>query len=76
MQRGLGAPRQLGRRKAAQKALQDLLALRPDFGTAARREYAKWWDSGNVERMIEGRRKARLDVPGDSAAQPAKPAAW
>lgn len=32
---------QLGRREEAQKALQDLLALRPDFAASARQEYSK-----------------------------------
>src|SRR6202050_3335049 len=34
---------QLGDHEAAQKALAELLALRPDFGTAARRDFAKWF---------------------------------
>jgi TolB-like protein len=54
---------QLGQREAAEKELRELLALRPDFATAARREYAKWYDSELVEHMIEGLRKAGLEVP-------------
>ena len=53
---------QLGRREAAEKELRELLALRPDFATAARREYAKWHDSDTVEHMIDGLRKAGLAV--------------
>ncbi len=53
---------QLGRREAAEKELRELLALRPDFATAARREYAKWHDSATVEHMIDGLRKAGLAV--------------
>ncbi len=55
---------QLGQREAADKELRELLALRPDFATAARREFAKWYDSGRVEHLIEGLRKAGLDVSG------------
>ncbi len=62
---------QLGQREAAEKELRELLALRPDFATAARREYAKWYDSERVEHMIEGLRKAGLDVPAPAQAGPA-----
>ncbi len=57
---------QLGQREAAKKELRELLTLRPDFATAARREYAKWHDSETVEHMIEGLRKAGLEIAGDS----------
>jgi TolB-like protein len=62
---------QLGRHEEAQKALQHLLALRPDFAAVARQEYAKWYDSQHTEQVIEGLRKAGLAIPDD----PAKPAA-
>jgi tetratricopeptide (TPR) repeat protein len=51
---------QLGERDSAGRALQDLLALRPDFGSEARRELAKWWDPELVELLIDGLRKAGL----------------
>ena len=54
---------QLGRYDEARKAVQDLLALRPDFATAARQEYAKWYDEEHVEQVIAGLRKAGLDIP-------------
>ncbi|HMD30562.1 MAG TPA: protein kinase [Candidatus Acidoferrales bacterium] len=54
---------QLGQREAAERELRELLALRPDFATAARREFAKWYDSELVELMIEGLRKAGLSIP-------------
>jgi len=60
---------QLGRPEAAGKELRELLALRPDFATAARREYSKWYDSELVERMLEGLRKAGLEVP-EKASMP------
>ena len=54
---------QLGRHEEARKAIQDLLALRPDFAAAARQEYAKWYNSEDIERLIDGLRKAGLEVP-------------
>ncbi len=66
---------QLGRHDEARKALQDLLALRPDFAAAARQEYAKWYDSALVEHMIDGLRKAGLDIPGEKASSVLTPAA-
>jgi TolB-like protein/Tfp pilus assembly protein PilF len=59
---------QLGRRDEAKKAVQDLLALRPDFAAAARQEYAKWYDSELIEKLIEGLRKAGLEI-GDTPAK-------
>jgi TolB-like protein/Flp pilus assembly protein TadD len=73
---------QLGQREAAQNELRELLALRPDFATEARREYSKWYDPELVERTLDGLRKAGLDVPFEetgaapaSAPAPARAAA-
>ena len=54
---------QLGQRDAAGKALRELLKLRPDFATTVRNDLEKWWDSEYTERLIDGLRKAGLDVP-------------
>src|SRR4029077_2647062 len=35
---------QIGRHEEAKKAIEALLALRPDFAAAARQEYGKWYD--------------------------------
>ncbi len=56
---------QLGRREEAQQAVHDLLALRPDFAVAARREYAKWYNAELIEQIIDGLRKAGLEIPED-----------
>ncbi len=56
---------QLGRREEAHQAVHDLLALRPDFAVAARREYAKWYDPELIEQIIDGLRKAGLEIPED-----------
>ena len=53
---------QLGRHEAAQKELKELLVLRPDFATAARREYSKWYGPEWVDQMLDGLRKAGLNV--------------
>jgi TolB-like protein/Tfp pilus assembly protein PilF len=66
---------QLGMREAARKALQELLAIRPDFAKTAREEFERWNDPAFVEHMIDGLRKAGLEVTSaaraDSAAKPA-----
>jgi len=54
---------QLGRREEAKKTLQEVLALRPDFAATARYEYGKWYDEEHVEQVIDGLRKAGLDIP-------------
>jgi adenylate cyclase len=53
---------QLGRQEEARKAVQDLLALRPDFAASARQEYAKWYDPELIEKMIDGLRKAGMEI--------------
>jgi serine/threonine protein kinase/tetratricopeptide (TPR) repeat protein len=53
---------QLGEPDAACAAVRDLLTVRPDFAVAAREELGKWWDQELVEHLIEGLRKADLEV--------------
>ena len=53
---------QLGQQEAARKAVEDLLALRPDFAETARQEYAKWFEPEQVEHIVDGLRKAGLAV--------------
>jgi TolB-like protein/Tfp pilus assembly protein PilF len=54
---------QLGDRVAASKAAQDLLKVRPGFAGIARKHIERWWDPEYVERLIDGWRKAGLDIP-------------
>jgi serine/threonine protein kinase len=55
---------QLGEREAAEGAVRELLAQKPDFVTVARDEWAKWLGHGEiVEHMLDGLRKAGLDIP-------------
>jgi TolB-like protein len=53
---------QLGEREAARKALRELLAIWPDFAVVAREELGKWWDPELVEHLIDGLRKAGLEI--------------
>jgi TolB-like protein/tetratricopeptide (TPR) repeat protein len=54
---------QLGEREAASSAVKELLALRPAFPLEARGELAKWWEPQLVEHLIDGLRKAGLEMP-------------
>jgi TolB-like protein len=54
---------QLGQREAGRKAVQELLALRPDFAAVARQEYAKWYEPEQIEHLVDGLRKAGLEIP-------------
>jgi len=58
---------QLGERDAAARAVQDLLTLRPDFAESARVEIGKWFAPELVEHLLEGLRKAGLEIAGGSA---------
>jgi tetratricopeptide (TPR) repeat protein len=53
---------QLGEREAASNAIRELLAVRPDFPAVAREELGKFWDPELVEHLIDGLRKAGLEI--------------
>jgi TolB-like protein len=53
---------QLGEREAAHRAVRDLLVIRPDFAAVAREELGKWWDPELIEHLIDGLRKAGLEI--------------
>jgi TolB-like protein len=60
----VAAQGQLGGREAARDTLQQLLLLKPDIAQTARDEFAKWLvESDLVEHLMDGLRKAGLDVP-------------
>ena len=61
---------QLGEMKAAQKALRELLSIRPDFATAAHQELEKWFELDLVEHFLEGLRKAGLEIAASQKAAP------
>jgi len=53
---------QLGEQEEARNAVRELLAIKRDFAATAREELAKWWDPELVEHLIEGLRKAGLEI--------------
>jgi TolB-like protein len=55
---------QLGERELARNAGRDLLAARPGFDAVAKEECAKWWEPDLVEQILDGLRKAGLEICG------------
>ncbi|HYN06241.1 MAG TPA: protein kinase [Vicinamibacterales bacterium] len=53
---------QLGKPEAAREALRELLVLRPDFAVTGREDLGKWYPPDLVEQLIDGLRKAGLEV--------------
>jgi hypothetical protein len=53
---------QLGEREAAEKAVRDLLKVRPDFASIAGGLLKQWWTAEYVEQLIDGWRKAGLEI--------------
>ncbi|MFN2384699.1 MAG: protein kinase [Thermoanaerobaculia bacterium] len=62
---------QLGEQQRARAALRELHVLMPDFGAMAREEFGKWHDAELTEHLLDGLRKAGLDVPEPARADPA-----
>jgi len=56
---------QLGEMDAAHKALRQTLSLKPDYGKVARQLHGKWIQPELVEQLMEGLRKAGLEIAGD-----------
>jgi len=65
----------LGEREAATRALRELVALRPDISAIARQEAQKWWPPEYAERLIEGLRRAGLEIPATADAPAASASA-
>jgi serine/threonine protein kinase/tetratricopeptide (TPR) repeat protein len=55
---------QLGQQEEARNAARELLALRPNFCAVAREELGKWWDQVLVDHLLDGLRKAGLEIAG------------
>jgi hypothetical protein len=53
---------QLAEHEAAHEALRDLLVLKPDIVLIARDALARWYPPDLVEQLIDGLRKAGLDI--------------
>ncbi|MFN7944133.1 MAG: protein kinase [Blastocatellia bacterium] len=60
---------QLGERETAAKAVQDLLKVRPDFVASVQRDFAKWWDAEYIEHLLDGFRKAGLEIAATEQRQ-------
>ena len=55
---------QLGRKEDAAAEIKKLLAVYPDFAENARAQWKAWnWSDENTEMMLDGLRKAGLDIP-------------
>ncbi len=67
---------QLGEREAASKALRELSILKPDYAATAYEQLGKWHGPEMVEHLVEGLRKAGLEIARPPAtAAPAPPLA-
>ena len=55
---------QLVEQQRATAALRELHALVPNFGAIAREEFGKWLDQELTEHLLEGLRKAGLEIAG------------
>ena len=53
---------QLGEQERASAVLRELLALAPDLGAIAREKYSKWFDAELTEHLLDGLRKAGLEI--------------
>ncbi len=62
---------QLGELDAAGRAVRELLRLKPDYLTRPREKLQKFVSPELVEHMMDGLRKAGLDVPARAGADPA-----
>jgi TolB-like protein/Tfp pilus assembly protein PilF len=61
---------QLGEREVATKAVGDLLRLRPDCSTTIRNTFEKWFDPELREHLIDGLRKAGLEIVDEISEPP------
>jgi len=57
---------QLGEPEKAQKALQGLLSLGPEFGAITRQECETYWEPDLAGKLLEGLRKAGLEIPKEN----------
>jgi adenylate cyclase len=53
----------LGDANAAQEAARELVLLRPNFTSTVREEFEKWWAPQLIEDLLDGLRKAGLEIP-------------
>ena len=67
---------QLGQMEEARKALADMLALKPNYAEVARELHGRWIEPDLVEQLMDGLRKAGLEIgpAGGAAGPPSAPA--
>jgi TolB-like protein len=61
---------QLGELGPARIAVEELLKIKPNFATVGRTELNKWWNADLIEHLIEGLRKAGLEIAGEQSPAP------
>ena len=61
---------QLGEREAAGRAMREVLKLRPDLASVARSFMGQWWTREYAEQLIDGLRKAGLEIAAGNATAP------
>ena len=59
---------QLGEQQRATAALRELHVLVPNFGAIAKEEFGKWLDAELTEHLLEGLRKAGLEIADDKSS--------
>jgi serine/threonine-protein kinase len=59
---------QLGEQQRATAALRELHVLVPNFGAIAQEEFGKWLDAELTEHLLEGLRKAGLEIADDKSS--------
>jgi len=64
---------QLGQRDHAERALRELLKVRPNLASTLRSDFEKWWEPEYVERLIEGLGKAGLEIGAPAQGRAVKP---
>ncbi len=63
---------QLGQMEEARNALREMLALKPNYAEVARELHGRWIDPDLVEQLMDGLRKAGLEIaPAGGAPGPA-----
>jgi adenylate cyclase len=62
---------QLGQMGEARNALRDMLALKPNYAEVARELHGRWIDPDLVEQLMDGLRKAGLEIAASAEAGPA-----
>jgi hypothetical protein len=54
---------QLGQLEPARRAVEQMLALKPDYVEIARDLHGKWIQPDLVEKLMDGLRKAGVEIP-------------